>query len=213
MEEYDSHRGDRVPSEAIDWIGKGPEFIVLQTHLLEGLVVQDVDRTPVVHQYHVYVVVGHHHHDDQSVAVGVLDKVCITFSESDVVVLPLELLCMSLVHAVNIGERPLLRLSDVAFLCPMHFSSEVRSTKDHLDFAWEFCLRSIVLRPGPPVVDVILKVPTANEFLNLILESDVLFSGVTDILVVSAVFILISLRSISMQWVRPLEYPSFLCNH
>ena len=92
----------------------------------------------------MYVVVGYHCRDNQSVAVGVVDEVCIIFPESDVVVLPLELLCRPFVHTVNIGERPLLRLPNVTFLGPTRFSSEVRSAEDRLDFAWRFCLRSIV---------------------------------------------------------------------
>ena len=102
---------------------------------MESLVVQDVDQTPIVHQYLVYVVVGHHRYDDQSVAVGVVDEVCITFSKNDVVIFSLKLLCRPLVHTVNIGERPLFRLSDITFLRPMHFSTEVNSAEDCLDFA------------------------------------------------------------------------------
>ena len=166
-------------------------------------------RAPIIHQDYVYVVVGHHCCDDQSIAVGMVDEVCITFFESDVV-FSFELLCRSLVHTVYIGEQPLLRLPDVSFLRPTRFSSEVRPAEDRPDFLWGFCLKSIVLRPGPLVVDVILEEPVANEFLNLILESDALLSGVTDVLVESAIFVLIPLRAVSMKRVRPLEYPSLL---
>ena len=83
----------------------------------------------------MYIFIGHHRRDDQSIAVGVVDEMCITFSEIDVVVLPFKLICRSLVHAVNIGERPLLRLPDVTLLCPTRFSSQVRSAEDHLNFA------------------------------------------------------------------------------
>ena len=114
---------------------------------------------------------------------------CIIFFESDVFIFPFKLLCRPLVHVVNIGERPFFLLLDVMFLCPMHFSNEVRSTEDHPNFAWGFCFRSIILRPSPLVVDVVLEVPTMNEFLDLILECDALLGGVTDVLVVSTVFV------------------------
>ena len=45
-----------------------------------------------------------------------------------------------------------------------------------------------------------------DEFLNLILKRDALLGGVTNFLVVSAVFILIPLGTVSTQRVRPLEY-------
>ena len=139
-----------------------------------------------------------------------MDEVCITFPESDVIVLSLELLCKSLVHTVNIGERPLLRLSNVAFLCPMRLSCEMGSTEDRPNLAWGFCFRSLVLRPSPPIVDVILEVFAADELLSLILEGDTVLSGVIDILMEPKVFILVPLGAISTQWVRPLKYPNFL---
>ena len=52
----------------------------------------------------MYVVVGHHCCDDQGVAIGVMDEVCITFSESDIFVLPIELLYRLVIHTVDIGE-------------------------------------------------------------------------------------------------------------
>ena len=139
-----------------------------------------------------------------------MDKMFITFSESDVVVLPLELLCRSLVHTVNIGEWPLLRLSDVTFLGPTHFSIEVRSTEDRPNFAWGFCFRSIILQPSPPIVDVILEVLAVNKLLDLILEGDTFLSRVTDVLVVPTVFVLVLLGAVSTQWVKLFEYPSLL---
>ena len=63
------------------------------------------------------------------------------------------------------------------------------------------------MRPSPLVVDVVLEVPTMNEFLDLILECDALLGGVTDVLVVSTVFVLIPLGVVSMQRVKLLEYP------
>ena len=69
----------------------------------------------------------------------------------------------------------------------------MRSAEDRPDFAWGLCLRSIILRPGLPVVNVVLEVLAADEFLDLILERDALLCGVTDVLVVSTVFVLIPL--------------------
>ena len=77
---------------------------------------------------------------------------------------PLELLYKPLVHVVDIGEWPLFRLWDVSLLCPTRLSNEVRPAKDRLNFVWGLCLRRIILRPGPPVVNVVLEVLVANEF-------------------------------------------------
>ena len=139
---------------------------------------------------------------------GVVDEVCITFSESDVVVLPLELLYSPLDHAVDIGEWHLLHLLDVSFLRPKRFSNELRSAKDRPDFVWRLCLRCIILRPGPPIVNVILEVPAMDEFLDLILECNAFFGSVTDVLVVFAIITLIPFGVVSTQWVRLLEYSS-----
>ena len=57
------------------------------------MVIQDVHRGPVIHQYPVHVVINHHYSNDQFVVMRVMDEVCITFSESDIVIFPLELLC------------------------------------------------------------------------------------------------------------------------
>ena len=95
----------------------------------------------------------------------------------------------------------------------MRFSGEVRFIEDHLDLVWGLCLKCIVLHPGPPVVNVVLEVPVAGELLDFILECNALFSGVTDVLVVSTIFIMIPFRAISTQRVRPLEYPSLFCSH
>ena len=82
----------------------------------------------------MHILIGHHHLDNQSVTVGVVDKVCITFFENDVVILPLELLCRPLVHAVGIGDQPLLCLLDISFLRPTRFFEEVRSIEDCPNF-------------------------------------------------------------------------------
>ena len=127
---------------------------------------------------------------------GVADKVYITFFENDVIIFPLELLCRPLVHTVGIGERPFLRFSDVSFLRPTLFSGEVRFTEDRPDFVWGLCLKCIILRSGPPVVNVVLEVPATNEFLDLILECNALFSSVTDVLIVLTIFTLIPFRAV-----------------
>ena len=160
----------------------------------------------------MHVVIGHHCLDDQSVIVGEMDEVCITCFESDVVVFPFKLLRKLLVYTVNISERPFLCLPDVSFLYPTHFSV-TRSTEDRLDLVWGLCLRCIIMLPGFPIVNVVLEVPTVDEFLNLILKCNALFSGVTDVLMVSTIFILIPFGAISTQQVRPLEYPSLFCSH
>ena len=161
----------------------------------------------------MHIVIGHHRLDDQSITMGVVDEVCITFFESDVVIFPFELLRMPLVHTVNISERPLLFLSDISFLCPMCFSSEVRPAEDRPDLMWGHSLKCIVLWPGPPIVDVVLEVPAMDEFLNFILECNALFSGVTDIFMVLTIFIMIPLGAISMQRVKSFEYSSLFHSH
>ena len=125
----------------------------------------------------------------------VMDEVCITFSESDVDVFPLELFCESLPHSMDICEQPILHLPDVTVLHPTH---EVRTAEDHPNFSWGLCFRSIILRPRPSVIHVILQVPTANELLYLIFESDVLLSGITDTFMEPAVLILVPLVAVSM---------------
>ena len=145
----------------------------------------------------MHVVIGHHGCDYQRVAMGLVDEVCITFSKSHVVALPFKLLCRPLVHTVNINERPLLFLLDLAFLCPTRFPNKMRSFKDRLDLAWGFYFRSIDLRPGPPIIDVVVEVPTTNVLLDLILEGDAFLSGVTDVLVVPTIFVLIPFGVVS----------------
>ena len=161
----------------------------------------------------MHIVVGHHQLEEQSVAMGVMDEVCIAFFESDVIVLPLELLCKPLVHTANISERSPLCLQDVPFLCPTHFSGKVRSTEDHPNLVWGLHLRCIVLQLGPSTVNVVLEVPTADEFFDLILECNTFFSGVIDVHVVSTIFILIPFGAASMQWIKPLEYSNVFCSH
>ena len=95
----------------------------------------------------------------------------------------------------------------------MPFPNEMRSSEDHPNLAWGFCFRFVILRPGPPIVDVVLEVPTANKLLDLILESDALLSGMANVFVERALFVLVPFEAVSMQWVMPLEYPCLLCSH
>ena len=74
---------------------------------------QDIYWTPIIHQYSMQIVIGHYRLDDQNVAVGVMDEVCITFFKSDVIIFPFKLLHRPLVHTVNISERPLICLPNI----------------------------------------------------------------------------------------------------
>ena len=94
---------------------------------------------------------------------GVMDEVCITFFESIVVALSLALFCRPLVHGVNISERPRSCFSNISFLGPTHFTSEVGSTKYSPNFVWRLRFGCLILRSGPPCVDVILKIPAVNK--------------------------------------------------
>ena len=49
----------------------------------------------------------------------------------------------------------------------------------------------VVAKLGTSVADIILEVSFSNELLNLIIEHDALLCGVADILVLSAIFVLI----------------------
>ena len=80
---------------------------------------------------------------------------------------------------------------------PTCFSSEKRSTEDCPDFAWGFYFRPIILRLGPPVVDVILEVPAADELRDLIIEGDAFLSRVTNIFVEPTIFVLVPFGAVS----------------
>ena len=128
---------------------------------------------------------------------GVMDEVCITFSESDIVIFPLELLCRSFIHVVDIGELPIIRLPKIMVLRPTSLPGEVRTTKDRPDLAWRFFFTSVILWPRPPVVDVVLEVPATNELFNLVFEGETLFSGVTNIFMEPAILVLVPLGAVS----------------
>ena len=113
-----------------------------------------------------------------------MDEVCITFSESDVVIFPIELLCRPLVQVVDIGERPIPYFLDVAVLDLTHLPGEMRSAEDRPDLTWGFHFWSVILQSCPSVINIILEVPTMDELLYLIFEGDALLSGVIDVFMV-----------------------------
>ena len=66
-------------------------------------------------------------------------------------------------------------------LRPTPLPGKIRSTEDRLNLAWGFYFRFVILQLCPPIIDVILEVPVANDFLNLFFEGDALLNGVIDI--------------------------------
>ena len=70
----------------------------------------------------------------------------------------------------------------------------MRSAKDSPDFTWGLRLRLIILWSRPSIINVVLQVLTADEFLNLILEGDALLGGMADISVESAELVLVLLE-------------------
>ena len=76
----------------------------------------------------------------------------------------------------------------------MRFADKIGPTKDVLDFVWRLCLRCFVLWSSPPAINVILKVPSTDEFFNFILKRDTLLYGVTDILMVPIILVLVPLK-------------------
>ena len=129
---------------------------------------------------------------------GVMDEVGITLLEGDVVILPLAMFRRPLVHGVNISERSCLRFSNVPFLGPTCFSSKVGPTEYGLNLMRRFCLRSFVMWSGPPSINVVLKVPSTDELFDFVLQHNTLLRSVTNVLMVSAILILISFEAISM---------------
>ena len=145
----------------------------------------------------MHIIVGHHHSNDQGVAVGMMHVTSITIAEGNSVILPLEVLSMPLIQVINISDRPLLRFPGVAVSGLTCLFSEVWSAKDGPYFAWDFRLWSVILRSRPPVIDVVLQVPAADEFFYIIFQGDALFCCMVDIFVKLTILILISLRAIS----------------
>ena len=95
----------------------------------------------------------------------------------------------------------------------MRFTGKIRSPKDCPDFVWGLRLRGVILQPSPSAIDIILEVLAADELFNFILKRDTLLCGVTNVFVVSTIFVLILLGTVSMQRVRPFEHSSLFCCH
>ena len=73
------------------------------------------------------------------------------------------------------------------------FPHEVCPAEDSSDLARRSCLTLVVTWLGASIAYIISKVPFSDEFLDLIIEHDALLCGVTDVLVIPAIFILIPL--------------------
>ena len=104
----------------------------------------------------MHFVIGHHYSNDQGIAVGVMDKVCIVISKGDVIVFPLEIFCRRLVQVVDISEWPVPCFPSITVLGPVRFSSEVRSIEDSPNLAWGLHFQSVILRSRPLVIDIVL---------------------------------------------------------
>ena len=145
----------------------------------------------------MYVIIGYHGLDDQCVAVGVVNVVCVLITKSDIVHLTLGLLGRPLVRRVRTHERFFPCFSEIAILGSSGLPSEVRSTEDGLDFAGWSRLVMVVVRLGTSVADVVSEIPFTDEFFNLILEHNALFDCVANIFVKSTILILISFGAVS----------------
>ena len=140
----------------------------------------------------VYVVVGYHGLNNQCVAMRVANVMCILIIEGDIVHLPSELFGRLLVRRVHTHERSFLCFSEIEILGSSRLPGEVRSTENGPDFTRWSHLVLVVARLGASIVDVVLEIPFTDEFFDLILEHNALFSGMAEIFVISAILILIS---------------------
>ena len=144
----------------------------------------------------MYVIISYHGLDDQCVAVRVANMVCVLLTKGDIVHLPSELLGRPLVQRVCIYERSFLCFSEIVVLGPSRLPGEVRSTENSPNLAIRSCLALVVAQLGDSVTDVISEVPFTDEFLDLILEHNVLFDGVADIFVIPVILALVSFRAV-----------------
>ena len=108
-----------------------------------------------------------------------------------------ELLCRPLIQRVNIGEWFVSGFSDIAVLGYLRLSGEVRSAKDGFDLTRRFSHILVIAWPGSSITNIIPEVPGRDELLDLVFEHDVLLCGVADILVISAVLVLVSFGVVS----------------
>ena len=68
----------------------------------------------------------------------------------------------------------------------------------------------VILWPNAFIADIVLEVSLSDEFFNLVLERDVLFRGVANISMISAVFVLIPLRAVSPHRIGSFVYTRVL---
>ena len=128
-----------------------------------------------------------------------MNVTCVLSTEGDIVRLTSNLFGRLLVERASDHDRPFPGLSEVAVLGSSRFPSEVRSAEDSSDLVRRPCLVLVLTGLGSPVADVVLEVPLSNEFFNLILDCDAFFCGVANILVISALHVLVSFRAVSPQ--------------
>ena len=76
-------------------------------------------------------------------------------------------------------------------------SGEVQPAEDGLDFAKGSYLALVSARLSTFVMDITPEVPVTYDFRDLILDHDTLLSSMADILVISAILILISFGVVS----------------
>ena len=159
----------------------------------------------------VHVVVGHHGLDDQCITMWVMDMACVLFTEGDKVRLTSELFGRPSVRRACGRNWPFIGLSEVVVLGSPHFPGEVWSIEDSSDHTGRFCLLPILAGLDVPVADVVLKIPLSDEFFDLVLVCDAFFYGVANILVISVVLILVSLRVVSQHRIRSFVDSCVLC--
>ena len=141
----------------------------------------------------MYVIVGYHGLDNQCIVVWMANVMRVSPTEGDIFSLTSSLLGRLLIGRAHGLNRPFTGLSEVAVLGSSHLPGEVQSAEDSFDFTRRFCLVLVLVGLGAPVADVVLEVSLSDELLNLVLEGDAFFRGVTDIPVVSVVLILVPL--------------------
>ena len=115
------------------------------------------------------------------------------FTEGDIFCLTSSLLGRPLVEKAHGHNWPFPGLSEVTILGSSHLLGEVWSAEDGSDFSRRFCFVLVLAGLSAPIADVVLEVSLSDELLNLDLEGDAFFRGVTNIPVVSTVLILVPL--------------------
>ena len=139
----------------------------------------------------MYVVIGYHGLDDQCIAVGVTNVVCILIIKGDIVHLPSKL-CRPLIRGVSLHERFFPCFSEITILGTSHLPGEVQSTEDSPDLTRRSCLALVVARLSASIVDVVFEISFTDAFFDLILEHNAFFGGVADIFVIPTILALVS---------------------